>query len=42
MDYDPEILRQWDRERVWHPFTQMQGCREETPLIISRGGNSPL
>ena len=37
MDYDPETLRQWDREHVWHPFTQMQGFREETPLIISRG-----
>lgn len=37
MGYDPETLRQWDREHVWHPFTQMQGFREETPLIISRG-----
>jgi len=37
MDYDPETLRQWDREHVWHPFTQMQGFREENPLIISRG-----
>ncbi len=31
MGYDPETLRQWDREYVWHPFTQMQGFREETP-----------
>ena len=37
MGYDPEILQQWDREHVWHPFTQMQGFREEAPLIISRG-----
>ncbi len=37
MGYDPETLRQWDREHVWHPFTQMQGFREEAPLIISRG-----
>ena len=37
MGYDPETLQQWDREHVWHPFTQMQGFREEAPLIISRG-----
>jgi adenosylmethionine---8-amino-7-oxononanoate aminotransferase len=37
MDYDPETLQQWDLEHVWHPFTQMQGFREEVPLIISRG-----
>lgn len=37
MGYDPETLKQWDREYVWHPFTQMQGFREEDPLIVSRG-----
>jgi adenosylmethionine-8-amino-7-oxononanoate aminotransferase len=37
MGYDPETLKQWDLKYVWHPFTQMQGFREETPLIISRG-----
>jgi len=37
MGYDPETLKQWDREYLWHPFTQMQGFREEDPLIISRG-----
>jgi adenosylmethionine---8-amino-7-oxononanoate aminotransferase len=37
MGYDPETLKQWDREFVWHPFTQMQSFREEDPLIISRG-----
>jgi adenosylmethionine-8-amino-7-oxononanoate aminotransferase len=37
MGYDPETLAQWDRENLWHPFTQMRGFREEAPLIISRG-----
>ncbi len=37
MDYDRDTLVTWDREHVWHPFTQMQGFREEDPLIISRG-----
>jgi adenosylmethionine-8-amino-7-oxononanoate aminotransferase len=37
MGYDPETLKQWDREHLWHPFTQMRGFREEAPLIISRG-----
>lgn len=37
MGYDRETLEAWDREHVWHPFTQMLGFREEDPLIISRG-----
>ncbi len=37
MVYDRETLEAWDREHVWHPFTQMLGFREEDPLIISRG-----
>jgi adenosylmethionine-8-amino-7-oxononanoate aminotransferase len=37
MGYDPETLVKWDREHLWHPFTQMRGFREEAPLIISRG-----
>ena len=37
MVYDPETLKQWDREHLWHPFTQMQGFQAEDPLIISRG-----
>jgi adenosylmethionine-8-amino-7-oxononanoate aminotransferase len=35
--YDPETLGRWDREHLWHPFTQMQGFREEELLIVSRG-----
>jgi adenosylmethionine---8-amino-7-oxononanoate aminotransferase len=37
MGYDPETLKQWDRQYLWHPFTQMQGFMAEDPLIISRG-----
>jgi adenosylmethionine---8-amino-7-oxononanoate aminotransferase len=42
MDIDPEKLVKWDREHLWHPFTQMQGFREENPLIISRGEGAYL
>ncbi len=35
--YDRETLVRWDREHLWHPFTQMQAFREEEPLIVSRG-----
>jgi adenosylmethionine-8-amino-7-oxononanoate aminotransferase len=35
--YDRETLGRWDREHLWHPFTQMQAFREEEPLIVSRG-----
>ncbi|MFZ5447359.1 MAG: adenosylmethionine--8-amino-7-oxononanoate transaminase [Thermodesulfobacteriota bacterium] len=37
MSYDFDTLKKWDRDYLWHPFTQMQGFREEEPLIISRG-----
>jgi adenosylmethionine-8-amino-7-oxononanoate aminotransferase len=37
MPYDQEILTRWDREHLWHPFTQMKGFREEELLIITRG-----
>ncbi|MFM7206158.1 MAG: adenosylmethionine--8-amino-7-oxononanoate transaminase [Planctomycetaceae bacterium] len=35
----PNLLRQWDREHVWHAFTQMQ---EYEPLLIERGEGSWL
>lgn len=35
--FDRETLVRWDREHLWHPFTQMQAFREEEPLIVSRG-----
>lgn len=38
----PEQLEQWDKEYVWHPFTQMRVYRKEKPLIIERGEGSYL
>jgi adenosylmethionine-8-amino-7-oxononanoate aminotransferase len=37
MGYSYETLVNWDREHLWHPFTQMQGFREEELLLITRG-----
>ncbi|HBI02745.1 MAG TPA: adenosylmethionine--8-amino-7-oxononanoate transaminase, partial [Paenibacillaceae bacterium] len=37
-----EQLEQWDKEYLWHPFTQMKQYRQETPLIIERGKGSYL
>jgi Adenosylmethionine-8-amino-7-oxononanoate aminotransferase len=34
---DKEILKQWDKEYFWHPFTQMKVYREEDNVIIERG-----
>ncbi len=30
-------LADWDRQYLWHPFTQMQEWEQEQPLIIERG-----
>ncbi len=40
--YSTEQLRQWDRQHVWHPFTQMQDWEREEPIIITRGEGSWL
>jgi len=37
MSYDHDTLARWDRDHLWHPFTQMQGFRQEELLIITRG-----
>jgi adenosylmethionine-8-amino-7-oxononanoate aminotransferase len=37
MSYDYDTLTRWDREHLWHPFTQMQGFVQEELLIINRG-----
>ena len=36
MSATPEQLRQWDREHVWHPFTQMKHHAADDPPIIDR------
>jgi len=40
--YSYEQLEQWDKEYVWHPFTQMKTYVQEHPLIIERGSGSYL
>lgn len=42
MTYRYEQLEQWDKQYVWHPFTQMKTYVEEKPLIIERGEGSYL
>jgi adenosylmethionine-8-amino-7-oxononanoate aminotransferase len=34
---DPETLRRWDNEHVWHPFTAMSAYRDERAPIIEGG-----
>jgi adenosylmethionine---8-amino-7-oxononanoate aminotransferase len=34
---EKETLAQWDKQYVWHPFTQMKDWLETEPLIIERG-----
>ncbi|WP_034630474.1 adenosylmethionine--8-amino-7-oxononanoate transaminase [Desulfotruncus alcoholivorax] len=40
--YKPEQLEQWDKQYVWHPFTQMRQWQKEKPLIIEKGEGSYL
>jgi adenosylmethionine-8-amino-7-oxononanoate aminotransferase len=35
--YNSAELEKWDKEYLWHPFTQMKDYCEEKPLIIARG-----
>lgn len=39
---DAKTLEQWDKEYIWHPFTQMQEYVKEKPLIVERGDGSYL
>ncbi|MEW6381563.1 MAG: adenosylmethionine--8-amino-7-oxononanoate transaminase [bacterium] len=31
------LLKSWDRQYLWHPFTQMQDWTRDDPLVIERG-----
>jgi adenosylmethionine-8-amino-7-oxononanoate aminotransferase len=42
MAFSYDTLVHWDREHLWHPFTQMQGFREEELLIITHGEGAHL
>ena len=35
-------LEEWDREHLWHPFTQMQEYPDDPPLIFKRGEGAYL
>jgi len=37
MTVDYQLLAQWDKDFVWHPFTQMQVWNNTEPVIIERG-----
>ena len=34
---DRELLKEWDRNFVWHPFTQMAEYVKSEPIIIEKG-----
>ena len=42
MKQDYDQLAVWDKEYVWHPFTQMKMWNAADPLIIERGEGSYL
>ena len=42
MSFDYHTLVRWDREHLWHPFTQMQGFVREEVLIVDRGEGAYL
>jgi len=35
-------FQQWDKQYIWHPFTQMKDWLEEEPLVIERAEGSYL
>lgn len=40
--YDQETLARWDKQYIWHPFTQMEEYADMEPLIIEEGDGSYL
>ena len=39
---DTKTLQDYDRDYVWHPFTQMREWEAEPPIVITRGEGSYL
>ena len=39
---DKQILTDWDKKYLWHPFTQMKDWLDEEPLIIESGDGCHL
>lgn len=39
-DFDTNTLRDWDRNHIWHPFTQMKEWEESEPIVIVKGEGS--
>jgi adenosylmethionine---8-amino-7-oxononanoate aminotransferase len=39
---DPATLVAWDRQHVWHPFTQMSEWLQEDPIVITSAEGSTL
>ncbi|HBA71193.1 MAG TPA: L-lysine--8-amino-7-oxononanoate transaminase, partial [Geobacter sp.] len=35
--YSTAQLRKWDRDHVWHPFTQMQDWERDDQIVIEKG-----
>lgn len=42
MSTNHERLVEWDRQHLWHPFTQMQDWAKSDPIVIERGEGSWL
>jgi adenosylmethionine-8-amino-7-oxononanoate aminotransferase len=40
--HNPEELEKWDKQYLWHPFTQMRDYLNEEPLIIEKGEDAFL
>src|SRR5512141_2679434 len=39
---DTKTLQEYDRQFVWHPFTQMREWETDAPIVIERGEGSWL
>src|SRR3989338_200525 len=39
---DTKQLKEWDKQHVWHPFTQMKEYAGEDNLVIERGEGNYL